>query len=60
MENLSPEQLAFLATSIAVDLSQDKDIDEIGLIKTFLSQICATLSTIVNQRCNKDKKPKKK
>lgn len=62
MENLSPEQVAFLATSIAVDLAKGKDIEEINLIKTIANQVCATLSTICTQRflleekCNKKHK----
>ena len=50
MENLSPEQVAFLATSIAVDLAKNKSIEEINLIKTIANQVCATLSTICAQR----------
>ena len=50
MENLSPEQIAFLATSIAVDLAKNKSIEEINLIKTIANQVCATLSTICTQR----------
>ena len=50
MENLSPEQIAFLATSIAVDLAKNKSIEEINLIKTISNQVCATLSTICAQR----------
>ncbi len=60
MHCLSPEQLAFLATSIAVDLAKNKDIEEIGLIRTVLSQISATLATIINQKCNQDKNKKDK
>ncbi len=60
MENLTPEQVAYLATSIAVDLSKNKSCEEIGLIKTIASQVCATLSTICAQRYILEDKNKRK
>lgn len=51
-KNLSPEKLAILATEIAIDISKNKDIDDIYLIKTIISQISDVLSTIINQRIN--------
>ena len=60
MENLSPEQVAFLATSIAVDLAKNKSIEEINLIKTIANQVCATLSTICTQRFMLEEKCHKK
>lgn len=56
LENLSPENLAILATEIAIDISKNKGIDDIYLIKVLMSQISDVLSTIVNQRINLDKK----
>lgn len=52
LKNLSPEKLAILATEIAIDISKNKDIDDIYLIKTIMSQISDVLSTIINQRIN--------
>lgn len=60
MENLTPEQVAFLATSIAVDLAKNRSFDEIGLIKNIASQVCATLSTICAQRFILEEKHKHK
>lgn len=58
MTNLSPEQLTFLATSIAVELTKDKDIDEISVLKSVISQVCDSINTIVAQRCLLEKKCK--
>ena len=60
MDNLTPEQVAYLATSIAVDLAKSRSFDEINLIKNIASQVCATLSTICSQRFLLEQKCKNK
>lgn len=52
MKNCSPEKLAILATQIAIEMSRDKDISEINLLKTLTGQICSVLQTIVLQKIN--------
>ncbi|MBO4412573.1 MAG: hypothetical protein J5779_00990 [Clostridia bacterium] len=52
LKNISPEKLAILATEIAIDISKNKEIEDIYLIKTIMSQISDVLSTIINQRIN--------
>ena len=39
--------LTYLATLIAVELTKDKDLQEIFEIKALLSQVLSTLSTII-------------
>lgn len=56
LNNLSPEKLALLATEIAIEISKNKEIDDIYLIKTLMNQISDVLSTIINQRLNLHKK----
>ncbi|WMJ89335.1 DUF6774 domain-containing protein [Anaerocolumna sp. MB42-C2] len=47
---MSPEELAALATSLAIAIAKDKTTDEIDLIAILLAQIGTTLGTISLQR----------
>ncbi len=47
---MSPEELAALATSLAIAIAKDKSIEEIDLIAVILAQIGTTLGTISLQR----------
>ncbi len=47
---MSPEELAALATSLAIVIAKDKSIEEIDLIAVILAQIGTTLGTISLQR----------
>lgn len=58
MENLSPEQIAVLGTSIAVNLAKDKNIDEISSLINIVGQISCTLSTIINEKLCHNKRKK--
>lgn len=62
MENFSPEQITYLATSIANDIAKKKNNDEINVIRCVLSQICSTLSTYLSQEnlCKNNKSNKHK
>lgn len=50
MENLSPEQVAVLATSIAIDLCKDKTILELNVIRNIASQVSSAIFTIISQK----------
>ena len=47
---MSPEELAALATSLAIAIAKDKSTEEIDLIAVVLAQISTTLGTISLQR----------
>lgn len=50
MKNLSPGEVAYLATSIAVELAKDQSVDDINLMRNIASQIACSFSTILSQR----------
>lgn len=50
MQNMSPEQLALLATSIAIDLGKNKSIEELNLLLTLLNQIESAICTMIAQQ----------
>lgn len=50
MKNLTPEMVACLGTSIAIELAKCKSTDELQVIRNLASQIAATLFTIISQR----------
>lgn len=50
MKNLTPEMVAYLGTSLAVELSKCKSIEELNVIRNLASQVAATLFTIISQR----------
>lgn len=50
MEELSAEEVTLLATAFATEISKNKSIREINQIKLVLSQVVASLGTIVFQR----------
>ncbi len=47
---MCPEELAALATSLAIAIAKDKTTEEIDLIAVVLAQIGTTLGTISLQR----------
>lgn len=47
---MCPEELAALATSLAIAIAKDRTNDEIDLIAVILAQIGTTLGTISIQR----------
>lgn len=49
MENCSPEKLALISTQIALELSKGKTISQLNLIKSVLTQISATMQTIISK-----------
>ena len=50
MKNLTPEMVAYLGTSLAIELSKCKSTEELSVIRNLASQIAATLFTIISQR----------
>lgn len=58
---MTPEEITIAATSIAIELAKEKDVDEIFALKNLLSQISQSLLTIAAQKqyisknCNKQK-----
>ena len=46
MQNKKASDLTYLSTLIAVELTKDKNADEIFELKTLLNQVVATMSTI--------------
>ena len=50
MNCISPEKLVLLASSISIEISKDKNIDEINEIKNLLSLIANNLQAIVSQK----------
>ena len=61
MNCISPEKLVLLASSISIEISKDKTIDEINEIKNLLSLIANNLQAICSQRAiykNQSKKDK--
>ncbi len=58
LENMPPEKLALFATQIAIDISKNKSIDELCLLRTVIGQISCVISTIISQKIDFDKKSK--
>lgn len=50
LKNLSPEQLSYVATTIAVIMSKDLNDDEVNALGSFFIGIGGTLSLIAKQR----------
>ena len=47
---MTPEQLALLATSIAIDLGKNKSIEELNLLLSLLNQIESAICTMIAQQ----------
>lgn len=60
INNCSPEEVATLATSIAIAISKTCNKDDICLIKQLLSSICSLLSLMETQNFNNKKSEGKK
>lgn len=45
---MEKEDLILLATYIAMELSRDKDFDDIILMRDLCNQICCSLSNLLN------------
>lgn len=58
MENCSPEKLALISTQIALELSRGKTISQLNLIKSVLTQISATMQTIISKKLCEDQENK--
>lgn len=58
MENCSPEKLALISTQIALELSKGKTIPQLNLIKSVLTQISATMQTIISKKLCEDQENK--
>lgn len=58
MENCSPEKLALISTQIALELSRGKTISQLNLIKSVLTQISATMQTIISKKLSEDQENK--
>lgn len=54
---MCPEELAALATSLAIAIAKDKTTDELDLLAVVLSQISSTLATISVQKGNLEPEP---
>jgi hypothetical protein len=50
IDNLSPEDLLVLTNAIAVDLSKDKNADEINVLGNFIVGIGCLMLTIASQK----------
>ena len=59
MKNLTPEMVAYLGTSLAIELSKCKSTEELSVIRNLASQIAATLFTIISQRALLEKRSRK-
>lgn len=55
MENMSPEKLILIASTISLELVQDKSAEEINFIKSLLSLICNNLQTYYFQKLTYEK-----
>lgn len=47
MEKLTNQELALLGTLMAIEISKNKSISEIKVIKYLLTQVIATISTLI-------------
>lgn len=50
MKQLTPEMVAYLGTSLAIELSKCKSTEELNVIRNLASQVAATIFTIISQR----------
>lgn len=55
---MPPDKLALFATQIAIDMSKNKDLDDLFLLRTIVGQISCVLSTIISQKIDLDKRKK--
>ena len=51
MKKMSPEEIALIGTSIAVNLCKDKDEEELECIKNIANQVCCTIGNMISQKC---------
>ena len=47
---ISPEKLVLLATSIALEISKDKTINQINIYRNLFSTVASNLQAIINQQ----------
>jgi hypothetical protein len=57
--DISPEKMVLLATQVAIEISKDKNIEEINLARNIASQISSALQVILSQRLIIEKRFKK-
>lgn len=58
LENMPPEKLALFATQIAIEISKNKSLEELYLVRTLINQVSCDLSTIITQKIDFDRKNK--
>ena len=56
LKDMPPDKLALFATQIAIDMSKNKDLDDLFLLRTIVGQISCVLSTIISQKIDLDKR----
>ncbi len=54
------EKMVLFATSIAMELAKNLDLDELEDLRALINQISCSLTTLINARCNSKKKHDKK
>ncbi len=55
LNDLTPEELSYLATSFAVAISKDLDVHSVRVMCCFFSDVVGTLNLIISQRILLDK-----
>lgn len=50
MKELTPAEVAYIATTLALELAKCKDIDELTITRNIVTQISSTLQTIISQK----------